>query len=62
MNDLISYKLKEIIQSQDIVKPNELDYKSKRGKTYNFSKYALPIDFLRDLYERKQTLKEADNE
>ena len=31
-------------------------------KTYNFSKYALPIVFLRDIYERKLTLEEADNE
>ena len=32
-----------MIQLQDITKSNELDYKSKRGKTYNFSKYALTI-------------------
>ena len=42
MNDLITYKLKEVVLCQDI-KLNELDYASKHGQTYSFSKYALPI-------------------
>ena len=45
LSDLIIYEFKEIVQLQDIIKPNELDYTSKHGKTYNFSKYALPFVF-----------------
>ena len=45
MNDLIRAKLKEIAEFQDIFKKDDLNYKSKRGKTYNFSKYSLPIVF-----------------
>ena len=44
MNDLIRAKLKEIIKLQDIIK-KDLNYKSKRGKSYNFGKYSLPIVF-----------------
>ena len=44
-NDLNAHKLKGIIQLQDIIKSNELDYRSRHGKTYNFSKYSLPIIF-----------------
>ena len=39
-----------------------MDYQSKCGKDYNFSKYALPIVFSRNIYERKLTLEEADTE
>ena len=60
MSDLTIGKLKEIIWLQDIIKPNELDYKSKYGKTYNFSKNFLPIVFLKDIYERELT-EETDN-
>ena len=35
MNDLIRAKLKEIAEFQDIFKKDDLNYKSKRGKTYN---------------------------
>ena len=42
MNGLI--RAKEILNLQDIKKDN-LNYKSKRGKTYNFGKYSLPIVF-----------------
>ena len=45
MNDLICSKLKNIIQLQDIIKKDDLNYKLKRGKTYNFSKYSLSIVF-----------------
>ena len=44
MNDLIRAKLKEIVDLQDIIK-EDLNHKSKRGKSYNFSKYSLPIVF-----------------
>ena len=50
MNDLIRLKLKEIVKLQDIIKKDELDYKSKRGKTYNIGKYSLPIVFSRDIH------------
>ena len=45
MNDWIRAKLKEIVNLQDIIKADELYYKSKRGKVYNFSEYSLPIVF-----------------
>ena len=44
MNDLTA-KLKEIVELQDIIKKDDLNYKSTRRKTYNFSKYSLPIVF-----------------
>ena len=50
MNDLIRLKLKEIVKLQDIIKKDELDYKSKRGKTYNIGKYSLLIVFSRDMH------------
>lgn len=62
INDLIVFKLKETIQLQEIIESNELDYTSKRKKAYNLSKYALPIVFLREVYERKLTLQEFDSE
>ena len=45
MNDLVLYKLKEIIKLPDIIKTDELRYRSKRRKVYNFSEYSLPIVF-----------------
>ena len=39
MNDLIRDKVKEIVNLQDIIKKDYLNYKSKHGKTYNFGKY-----------------------
>ena len=39
-NGLIICKLQGIIELQDLIKSNDFDYKSKRGKVY-FSKYAL---------------------
>ena len=45
MNYLIRAKLKEIVELQDIIKKDDLNYKSKCRKTYNFSKYSLPIVF-----------------
>ena len=42
MNDLIRVKLKGIVKLQDI-KKDDLNYKSKGGKTYNFGKYSIPI-------------------
>ena len=45
VNDLIRIKLKEIVKLQDIIKKDEINHKSKRGKAYNFGKYSLPIIF-----------------
>ena len=36
MNDLIRANLKEIIELQDIIKKDDLNYISKHRKTYNF--------------------------
>ena len=45
MNDLSRDKLKEIVNLQGIIKTDELHYKSKRRKVYDFSEYSLPIFF-----------------
>ena len=45
MNYLIRAKIKETIELQDIVKKDDLNYKSKPGKTYNFGNIVLPIVF-----------------
>ena len=45
MKDLIRAKLKQIVELQDIVEKYNLNYKSKRGKTDNFSEYSQPIVF-----------------
>ena len=46
---------------QDIVKKDNLNYKSKRGKTYDFGKCLLPIVFLRDIHEGYLLLEDTDN-
>ena len=61
MNDLIRAKLKEIVNLQDIIKTDELNYKSKRRKVYNFSEYFLPIVLLIDIHEVYLILKYADD-
>ena len=61
INDLIRAKLKEIFELQDIIKKHDLNYKSKPGKTYNSSKYSLPIIFLRDIHEGHLSIEKADN-
>ena len=48
-NDLTTYKSQEIIRLQDVIKSNEVNYKSKRGKTYNFNIYPLTIVFSRHI-------------
>ena len=45
MNELICANLKEIVNLQDIIKTDKLNYKSKHRKVYNFSEYSLPIVF-----------------
>ena len=49
-NDLIRTKLKKLLQG--IIKNDDLNYKSKREKTYNFGKY-----FLRDIHEGYLSIK-----
>ena len=41
MNDLICDKLKEIFNLQDIIEMDNLLYKSKKAKVYNFIEYSL---------------------
>ena len=45
---------------QDIIKTDNLRYKSKSRKVYNFSRYSLPIVFLRDIDQGHLSLKDAD--
>ena len=59
MKNLIRAKLKEIVELQN-VKKDDLNYKSKREKTFNFSKYSLPIAFLKDIHEGHLSLADAD--
>ena len=62
MNDLICDKLKEIVNLQNIIRTDNLRYKSKSRKVYNFSEYSLPIVFLRDIHEGHLSLKYGDDE
>ena len=45
LNDLISNKLKEIIELQNSIELDKLDYKN-----YGFNKVSLPSIFFRDIY------------
>ena len=45
MNNLIRDKSLKVVNLQDIIKKDNLNYKSKCGKTYNFGKYSSPIVF-----------------
>ena len=49
MNNFIHAKLKEITEFLDIIEKDDLTYKSKRVKAYNFRDYSLHIVFLRDI-------------
>ena len=44
-HDLIRVKLKELVGLQDITEKDDLNYKLKHGKTYNFSKYSVSVVF-----------------
>ena len=50
----------KIAELQDTIERDNLN-KSKHRKTYNFSKYSLPITFLRDIHERHLSIEKADN-
>ena len=56
INVLIRDESKKIAQLKDIIKIDDLNYKSKCGKTYNLAKYSLPIAFLRDIDEEYLSL------
>ena len=43
MNNLIIDKLKEVKQLQNNIKLIDQEHTTKRGKSYGFSKYSLPI-------------------
>ena len=45
ISGLIRAKLKEIVKLRDIIKKDDLNYKSKCGKTYSFGKYLFAIVF-----------------
>ena len=45
MNHLLRAKLKEKVKLLDIIKEDDLNYKSKRRKTYNFGKYLINYCF-----------------
>ena len=49
LNDLIVYKFKKIVKLLDIIKTDDLYYKAKCRKIYNFTEYSLPIVFIRDI-------------
>ena len=49
LNDLVNGKVQEIIQSQNVIKLNELDYKAK-SKKHNFSKISFPIIFSSEIH------------
>ena len=61
INDLIRTKLKEIVELQDIIRKDNLNYNSKRGKTYDFSKYTPPMASLRDVHDGNLSTKKADD-
>ena len=48
------------MQLQNNIKLNDLEYTSKRGKLYNFSKFFLPFVFLRDIHEGNLSPQDAN--
>ena len=52
---------KEIIEIQNSIEINYLNYFPAKWN-YNFSNYLLPIVFLRDLYEKKLSKNDDDEE
>ena len=60
---MIRDRLKKKIKLQDSTELNNLGYKTKSEKKYNFIKISLPIMFLRDIYINKNVLsiEKADN-
>ena len=48
------------MQLQNNIKLDDLEYTAKRGKRYHFSKYYLPVVFLRAIHEGDLPLKDVD--
>ena len=46
---------------KDIIKTDNLSYKSKSSKVYTFSEYSLPIVFFKDIHAGHLSLKDADD-
>ena len=44
-----------------LIKRDELHYKSKRRKVYNFNEYSLPIAFQRDIHEGHLSIEDSDD-
>ena len=59
---MIKCKALEIIKLWNIIKWNDLDYKSAHAKIYNFSKYSLPTVFMREIHIRYLKLGTTDDE
>ena len=59
MNDLIRDSLRENVNLHDTTKTDNLHYKWKSRKIYNFSKYPLPIFFKKYTW---RALKDADDD
>ena len=62
VNDLIIDIVKEIVPLQNNIRLDDLEYTTKRGKRYDFSRYPLPIVFLRDIPKGNLSIKDADKE
>ena len=62
VNDLIIDIVKEIVPLQNNIRLDDLEYTTKRGKRYDFSRYPLPIVFLRDIPKGNLSIKNADKE
>ena len=60
MNDLIRSKLKGTVELQDIIKKDDQNYKSKRGKTYNFNKQSQLAVFLIEIYKGHLSIEKAN--
>ena len=61
MNDLACANIKEIINLQDIIKTDELHYKSKGRKVHSFNEYYLSFVFKTHTW-RHLSLEDTDDE
>ena len=61
MNNLIWARSKEIVELRDIIKKDDLIYKSKSEKIHNFSKYSLPSVSIRDIIEGHLSMEKSGN-
>ena len=56
---MILDRLKEINRIQHSIEFNKLDYKTKDGKNYNFSKILLSIIFLTNIHKEVLSVEDA---